>query len=250
MSKMTIERFQDIARELLKKHYGIGLSDTLLWDEDLIQQYLDQGTRPFEAVAEHAEETEIVRIDVTEAYGLPSHRLVTEADEEAVIQDLPIPSIEAARDNNDEVKAMSMYESFTQPGVCFKNMEETLARYYPSPRAEKWFRLMVEKGRSYVLPEEKATVLNDRYAERIIGDRHAEYDAIEIQGVRDLNLPGDPQGTCCEVNNDRPQFYSVYVHWTEGGVECVGDMETLALAKEYADELSAQYRWPIYNYTR
>lgn len=98
------------------------------------------------------------------------------------------------------------------------------------------------------------TVLNDRYADSIIGDRGACYDGLEIQGVRDLNLPGDPSGTCCEVDNENPQFYSVYAHLIpegdNGGIECVGDFGTHALAVEYAVELGQQYGWDVRDFSK
>ena len=92
------------------------------------------------------------------------------------------------------------------------------------------------------------TMLNDRYADSIIAGRVEAFDGLEIQGVRNLNVPADPSGTQCEVDNKRPQFFSVYVHVTfeaGGGVECVGDFGTHALAEEYAIKLAKKYHWPI-----
>lgn len=88
----------------------------------------------------------------------------------------------------------------------------------------------------------------DRYADTIIEDRPGDYDAIEIQGVRDVNEPGDPLGTCCEVDNETPHFYSVYVHCKSGGVECVGDFGAFASAEAYANELAEKYAWPVYSF--
>lgn len=95
-------------------------------------------------------------------------------------------------------------------------------------------------------------VLNDRYADSIIEDRHHEFDGLEIHGVRDHHAPGDPNGTCCEVDNENPQFFSVYAHLKPtaeyGGVECVGDFATHSLAEQYAKELGAKYGWAIFDY--
>lgn len=91
--------------------------------------------------------------------------------------------------------------------------------------------------------------LNDRYADAIIGGHAHDYDAIEIQGVRNLYDEGDPRGTCIEVDTENPQFYAVYIHLKSGGCECVGDMGTQALANVYANELSAKYGWPINDFT-
>jgi len=91
------------------------------------------------------------------------------------------------------------------------------------------------------------TALNDRFDFPI---DPAAYDAIEIQGVRDINEPEDPTGTFCEVDNDNPEFFSVYLHSTGSGIECFGDFGTIEKAFDYANELSAKYQWPIYNYVK
>lgn len=97
----------------------------------------------------------------------------------------------------------------------------------------------------------KATggILDDRYAESIIAGKSENYDLIEIHGVRDLHEPGDPAGTCCEVDDEDPQFFSVYLRLTGGGVECIGDFGTNDLARRYAREVGAQYGWRIVDYT-
>ena len=95
-------------------------------------------------------------------------------------------------------------------------------------------------------------VLDDRYADSIIGDRAEDYDAIEIHGIRDINETGNPDVTCCEVDDKDPQFFSVHVHLKpkgeNGGVECVGDHGTEDLAQEYAQELATKHGWPIHNF--
>ena len=95
--------------------------------------------------------------------------------------------------------------------------------------------------------KKQSSVLNDGYADTIIGDRHEAYDALEVQGVRDINSPDDQGGSCCEVDNENPQFFSVYAHLKEGGVECVGDFATHILANAYATKLATKHRWPIYD---
>jgi hypothetical protein len=91
-------------------------------------------------------------------------------------------------------------------------------------------------------------VMDDRYDNLITGNAHL-FDAIEVHGVRDINLPGDTAGTFCEVNDENPQFYSVYLHyiseWDHGCIECVGDHATHELALCYANDLSAMYGWRI-----
>lgn len=90
-------------------------------------------------------------------------------------------------------------------------------------------------------------LLNDGYAETIIQDP-ALYDAIEIQGVRNLNDANDEE-TMFEVDNENPEQFSVYAHLVEGGVECVGDFGTHELASAYAIQIAKTYQYPIYNYT-
>ena len=59
----------------------------------------------------------------------------------------------------------------------------------------------------------------------------ANFDAIEVHGVRDCYTA--QQITVCEVDDDNPQFFSVYGHLREGGVDCLEDFEKLADALEY-----------------
>lgn len=87
---MDIARFQEISAVLLHKHYGLHLNDTLLWDRVTVASYLKQGTRPYEAVAEHAAETELDRIDRSGWFGVPSREPITASDEEDAIQALTL----------------------------------------------------------------------------------------------------------------------------------------------------------------
>ena len=79
---MDIKRFQGIAALLLEKHYGISLNDTHLWDDRLVAECIRQGYRPYQVVAELAEEADLYRIDCFD-YGVPSKKAITAADEEA-----------------------------------------------------------------------------------------------------------------------------------------------------------------------
>lgn len=85
----------------------------------------------------------------------------------------------------------------------------------------------------------------DRYADEIIGNRHAHYNVIEINGVCDRNGPSDEEGTCCEVDNVHPQFFSVYARTRDGDSDCVGDCEHYSQALKYAQELSNRFGWKI-----
>lgn len=92
-------------------------------------------------------------------------------------------------------------------------------------------------------------VRNERYAESIIGNSPERYDAIEIHGVRDLGDQSDLDGTNCTIDDADPQFFSVYVHVVNDGVDCVGDFDTHLHAKQYADDLSTQYGWKVVDYS-
>lgn len=87
----------------------------------------------------------------------------------------------------------------------------------------------------------------DRYATRVIGDRtiydHSIYDAIELQGVRNVN---EVEVT---VDNDNPDEFSVYLHY-DAGVECVGDFTRYTDALQYALELSDELSLEIHDYAR
>lgn len=84
-----------------------------------------------------------------------------------------------------------------------------------------------------------------------LGWEPANFDAIEIHGVRDAT-PSHLRhlGSCCEMDDEHPEFYSVYLHFrvghpTEGGVDCVGDFTRHADAVAYAELLAESYGWPI-----
>lgn len=70
------------------------------------------------------------------------------------------------------------------------------------------------------------------------------FDAIEVHGV-EATSPEPGIFPVIEVNDESPEFYSVYLHRREGGVDCVGDFSLLADAKAYALELSLIYAWPV-----
>ncbi len=74
------------------------------------------------------------------------------------------------------------------------------------------------------------------------------YDAVEVHGVRDTG-PLPDGSTCCEVDDDQPQFFSVYGHLREGGVECIGDFDTKELDRAAAMELNAKFGLTIWDYT-
>lgn len=92
----------------------------------------------------------------------------------------------------------------------------------------------------------------DRLTESVyLPDDTSGFNAIEIQGVAEVP---DPDPGCegqmlVEVDNSDPTFFSVYLHRTEGGVECVGDFDTADMARNYAAIVSKWCALPIYDYT-
>lgn len=90
--------------------------------------------------------------------------------------------------------------------------------------------------------------LNDRYADAIMRGNEHLYDAIEVQGVRDLLAGTGVSDTQFEVDNVDPQSFSVYVHIKDDGADAVGDFSTYQLAANYARELSAQYGLRVFDY--
>lgn len=81
------------------------------------------------------------------------------------------------------------------------------------------------------------------YAGIIIDDTKL-YDALEVHGV---TRETDGKTEHCEVNDEAPEFYSVYAHLVQGGVECIGDFEKASDAFSYAEEIRRQHNneWPI-----
>jgi hypothetical protein len=76
----------------------------------------------------------------------------------------------------------------------------------------------------------------------VIGTKPDRFDAIEIHGVRFVNEVD------VEMDDEKPDFYSTYLHMKEGGVECVGDFPSAKLALQHAQALNHEFGWPIANY--
>lgn len=92
---MNVTLFQDISSVLLEKHYGLELNDTHLWDTSIVAECIKQGFRPYQVVAEHAEEADLGRIDKMD-YGVPSKAAITADDEAAALEQLKTSGFETA----------------------------------------------------------------------------------------------------------------------------------------------------------
>lgn len=87
-----------------------------------------------------------------------------------------------------------------------------------------------------------------RYANSLIRDAPGRFDAVEIHGVRQLPDAADPAQTWCEVDDDNPSFFSVYLHCVAGGVICCADLPTHRRALRYARAIARRCGWPACDY--
>lgn len=86
---------------------------------------------------------------------------------------------------------------------------------------------------------------NDRYGEDVLAARYDEFNGLRVCGVRETTM--DDEGRFeVVVDNETPQFFSVYAICKDGTEECVGDFATLILALDYTDDLNARYGWPVH----
>jgi hypothetical protein len=240
-NKMNHDLFKLVAQKLLETHYGISLDDTHLGSPVVIDHCIDEGTRPYQAVSDHAEDCSLERRDKSGFYGTPSYALLSPADELAALESV-VPVLELSDQPTTCPKCASRTD--------FNELDDGRQHHACGGCAHEF---ITNDAAFCVRPDPLvAEILDDRYADAIIGDRVADYDALEIQGVRNLNALDDPAGTCCEVDNENPQFFSVYAHLRQdgqkGGVECVGDFANYASANSYAWELAEQYQWPVRDY--
>ncbi|MBB5546587.1 hypothetical protein [Paraburkholderia fungorum] len=79
-------------------------------------------------------------------------------------------------------------------------------------------------------------------APEVIAGRPEGFEGTEIEGVRECDGH-------CEVDNETPEFFSVYLRLKpdgdDVGVRCVGDFEAHGDAAAYAENLARQYGWRI-----
>ncbi len=80
--------FQEVANELLTKHFGIDINDTMLWDEDIVTEVIKAGFQPFQVVQENAEEAGLTRIDGDFWHGAAAHPAITEQDQLAALENV------------------------------------------------------------------------------------------------------------------------------------------------------------------
>lgn len=86
------------------------------------------------------------------------------------------------------------------------------------------------------------------YAAKVINNQPELFSGLEINGAReDVTNESDSQELVktTVVDNENPQFISVYARRKVGSVSCIGDFGSHAEAAEYAKQLGAKYDWPV-----
>ncbi|KVD68733.1 hypothetical protein WI88_32765 [Burkholderia ubonensis] len=69
------------------------------------------------------------------------------------------------------------------------------------------------------------------------------FDAIEISGCIERNAFVE---RCAAAHAD---FFSVYLHYRDGGADCVGDFATIERARAYAGQIRDAFGWPVHDFT-
>ena len=82
---MEIKEFKAVVNKLLSVHYAIGINDTPLSDDTVVASYIENQTRPYQAVNDWAEEADLYRTDIQGAWGTPENRpLLAEQEHRAI----------------------------------------------------------------------------------------------------------------------------------------------------------------------
>lgn len=71
------------------------------------------------------------------------------------------------------------------------------------------------------------------------------FDAIEISGCAFVG--GDAVARCPAAT---AEFFSVYLHYRDGGADCVGDFATVERARAYAGQIRDAFGWPVHDFAR
>lgn len=75
------------------------------------------------------------------------------------------------------------------------------------------------------------------------------YDRVCIHGVRDMTPHGSERsGSCCVIDDNAPEWFSVYVVERSGRYSVVGDFGSLLRASAFAHELSTKLDKPVSPY--
>lgn len=75
-----------------------------------------------------------------------------------------------------------------------------------------------------------------------------DYDELHVHGVR--SDEGDDD-VAVHIDDEHPQFFSVYARLKDGTDECIGDFDSAEIARQYAQQVAAEYGrgWKVEDYT-
>lgn len=82
---MNITLFQKVALRLLRRHFGLGITETMLWYAPAVESDIAAGLRPHQAVNQETDNEFCARIDVDAAKGIDTHTPLTLDDEAEII---------------------------------------------------------------------------------------------------------------------------------------------------------------------
>lgn len=151
-----------------------------------------------------------------------------------------------------DVPSESRFEHLARASGIEMTYDDDIGRYrWESPKEgisqpgshdelKEWQDACVKNG---LIP-----AMNEAYAETIIGEHPELYDALEIHGVCRISDPNNGADEVFEIDDVNPDFYSVYVHVKEGGIDCVGDFQLAPDAEAYAQKLAQKYGWKVHQY--
>jgi hypothetical protein len=90
----------------------------------------------------------------------------------------------------------------------------------------------------------------DTYPE-LLGYPINQYVDIEIHGVVDIHNDGQADEIECQLDDENPQFFSVYVRHKDGCSEAIADagLSKLYVLREFAQRLADQNQWSYKDYT-
>lgn len=85
------------------------------------------------------------------------------------------------------------------------------------------------------------------YAEEVMANP-AEALLIEVHGVIQIVDPAQKHARY-EVNDEQPEFFSVYARLFDRSSTCIADFPNLTEADAYADEIGRFYKLPVELYS-
>ncbi|KLU15814.1 MULTISPECIES: TA system toxin CbtA family protein [Xenorhabdus] len=69
MAPLRLTVWQVIAGTLLKRHFGLNLEDTVLYEADTVAELMAHGVQPFEAINALVDKYDLTRLDAQDMQG-------------------------------------------------------------------------------------------------------------------------------------------------------------------------------------